>query len=74
MTAQYEFSKQIPHAAYYPPSPFINEYMAEFDPAVEKILRRSATPEQAFADAAGRIRAVFERYRREDQSASGGGK
>jgi multiple sugar transport system substrate-binding protein len=75
MTAQYEFSKQIPNAAYYPPSPFINEYMAEFDPAVEKILRRSATPQQAFTDAAAKIREVFDRYRREEQTASatGGG-
>ena len=76
MTAQNEFSKQIPHAAYYPPSPFINEYHAEFDPAVERILRRSQTPEQAFAAAAARIRDVFERYRREEQSATadaGGG-
>jgi multiple sugar transport system substrate-binding protein len=70
MTAQHEFSKQIPHAAYYPPSPFINEYMAEFDPAVEKILRRSATPEQAFSEAARKIREVLERYRREEQTAS----
>ena len=76
MTAQHEFSKQIPHAAYYPPSPFINEYHAEFDPAVERILRRSETPQQAFSAAAARIRDVFERYRREEQGATadaGGG-
>ena len=66
MTAQYEFSKQIPHAAYYPPSPFINEYHGEFDPAVERILRRSQTPEQSFSFAAKRIRDVFERYRQEE--------
>jgi multiple sugar transport system substrate-binding protein len=66
MIAQYAFSQQIPHAAYYPPSPFINEYHAEFDPAVEKILRRSQTPQQAFSTAASRIREVFERYRRDD--------
>jgi multiple sugar transport system substrate-binding protein len=66
MTAQYEFARQIPHAAYYPQSPFINEYMAEFDPAVERILRRSQTPHQAFAFAAKRIRDVLERYRQEE--------
>jgi multiple sugar transport system substrate-binding protein len=70
MKAQYEFSKQIPHAAYYPPSPFINEYHAEFDPAVEKILRRSETPQQAFSAAARRIREVFERYWREERGAT----
>lgn len=63
MTAQYEFSKQIPHAAYYPPSPFINEYHAEFDPAVERILRRSQTPQEGLSFAANRIRLVLERNR-----------
>lgn len=78
MTAQNAFSKQIPYAAYYPPSPFINEYLAEFDPAVERILRRSQTPQQALSAAAARIRDVLERYRRQEQSASadadGGGR
>jgi len=65
MTAQSAFASQVPHAAYLPQSPYINEYLSEFDPAVEKIFRRSATPEQAFADAAKRIRAMLERYRNE---------
>ena len=73
MTAQYEFSRQIPHAAYYPQSPFINEYLGEFDPAVEKILRRSQTPKQAFDFAARRIREVLERYRRENAVAAADG-
>ena len=73
MKAQYEFSKQIPHAAYYPQSPFVNEYFAEFDPAVERILRRSQTPQQSFAFAAKRIRDVLERYRREESVAGAGG-
>ena len=71
MTAQSAFAQQIPHAAYYPPSPFINEYHAEFDPAVEKILRRSQTPQQAFSTAAQRIRDVFERYRQEEAASVG---
>jgi multiple sugar transport system substrate-binding protein len=73
MTAQYAFSQQIPHAAYYPPSPFINEYHAEFDPAVERILRRSQTPQQAFSAAAARIRDVFERYRQEEAATADAG-
>jgi multiple sugar transport system substrate-binding protein len=69
MTAQSAFASQIPHAAYLPQSPYINEYLAEFDPAVEKIFRRSATPEKAFADAAQRIRAMLDRYRQEGATA-----
>jgi multiple sugar transport system substrate-binding protein len=71
MSAQRAFATQIPHAAYLPQSPYINEYLSEFDQAVEKIFRRSLTPEKAFADAAARIRTILERYRRE--SAAGGG-
>jgi multiple sugar transport system substrate-binding protein len=71
MSAQRAFATQIPHAAYLPQSPYINEYLSEFDQAVEKIFRRSLTPEKAFADAATRIRTILERYRRE--SAAGGG-
>jgi multiple sugar transport system substrate-binding protein len=70
MSAQRAFATQIPHAAYLPQSPYINEYLSEFDQAVEKIFRRSLTPEKAFADAATRIRTILERYRRE--SAGGG--
>jgi multiple sugar transport system substrate-binding protein len=73
MTAQNAFAQQIPYAAYYPSSPFINENMAAFDPAVEAILRRSQTPEQAFADAAKKIRAVFERNRVAEMATAGGG-
>ena len=73
MTAQYAFSQQIPHAAYYPSSPFINENMAAFDPAVEAILRRSQTPQQAFSDAAQKIRQVFERYRAQEASVTANG-
>jgi multiple sugar transport system substrate-binding protein len=75
MAAQSAFATQIPHAAYLPQSPFVNEYLAEFDPAVERIVRRSATPEQAFAEAAQRIRAMLDRYRREGSSVAraGGG-
>jgi multiple sugar transport system substrate-binding protein len=65
MTAQYEFSKQIPHAAYWPASPYINEYLSEFDLAVERILKRSQTPEQALKTAADNIRAVLKRYEAE---------
>ena len=73
MTAQLAFASQIPHAAYLPQSAFLNEFLAEFDPAVEKILRRSQTPQKAFAVAATRIRTVLDRYARERGAVDGGG-
>jgi maltose-binding protein MalE len=71
MSAQRAFATQIPHAAYLPQSPYINEYLSEFDQAVEKIFRRSLTPEKAFAGAAARIRTILERYRRESAAGEG---
>ena len=35
MTAQREFAKQIPYAAYMPGVQFVNEYLAEYEPAIE---------------------------------------
>jgi multiple sugar transport system substrate-binding protein len=70
MGPQSAFATQIPYAAYLPQSALINEYLSEFDPAVERIFRRSVTPEKSFADAAKRIRTVLDRYRLE--SAGGG--
>ncbi|HZZ41535.1 MAG TPA: ABC transporter substrate-binding protein [Tepidisphaeraceae bacterium] len=65
MYAQSEFAKQIPYVRYFPATPFVFEFLAEYDTAVELALRGSATPQDALTHAAGRIDAVIDRYRRE---------
>ncbi|MBC8106352.1 MAG: hypothetical protein H7Z14_07170 [Anaerolineae bacterium] len=62
MTAQREFAKQIPYAAYMPRVPFVNEYLAEYEPAIEKALYGSATPQAALSAARERIEKVMQRF------------
>jgi multiple sugar transport system substrate-binding protein len=62
MTAQYEFAKQIPYAAYMPRVLFVSEYLAEFEPAIERALSGSATPQQALDAAQQNIEAIMRRF------------
>jgi len=62
MTAQREFAKQIPNAAYMPRVLFVNEYLAEFEQAIDQALRGSVKPADALTEAAKRIDAVIARY------------
>jgi multiple sugar transport system substrate-binding protein len=61
MKVQYEFSKQIPYICYVPRSPFIFEFLGEFDAAVEKALRGSVTPQQALNTATENINRIIQR-------------
>jgi multiple sugar transport system substrate-binding protein len=60
--AQRAFAQQIPHTAYYPSVMFVNEYVSEFDAAVERAVRLSMTPKQSLDLAAQRIAMVMRRY------------
>ena len=62
MTAQREFAKQIPHASYMPRVMFVNEYLAEYEPAIERALYGSATPQAALDAARERIEKVMARF------------
>ncbi|MBC8109012.1 MAG: ABC transporter substrate-binding protein [Anaerolineae bacterium] len=62
MTAQREFAKQIPHAAYMPRVAFVNEYLAEYEPAIEKALYGSAPPQEALSAARQRIERIMQRF------------
>ena len=64
MTAQREFARQIPYAAYMPQVPFVFEYLAEYDLAIEKALRGSATPAEALNTASHNIDKIIARYQR----------
>jgi multiple sugar transport system substrate-binding protein len=64
MDAQREFARQIPHAAYMPQVPFVTEYLREYEDAVERALRGSATPQAALGAAKVRIERVIARYQR----------
>ncbi len=63
MEAQRTFASQMPHIVFSPRVPFIFEFLSEFDSAVEKALRESASPEQALADAERRVNITIERQR-----------
>jgi len=62
MTAQAAFATQIPYVTYMPSTPFTVEYQVEFDLACDRVLRGSATPQQALADATTNIQRVMTRY------------
>lgn len=62
MEAQREFARQIPYLSYMPNVPFVLEYLAEFDYALERTLRGSVTPAVALDGAAKNIARVIERY------------
>jgi multiple sugar transport system substrate-binding protein len=63
MYAQREFAKQIPYATYMPRVLFVNEYLQEYETAIDSALRGSTTPQAALSNAARRISAVIQRYK-----------
>jgi multiple sugar transport system substrate-binding protein len=63
MTAQAEFAKEIPYAAYMPATPYVLEYMAEYELAIERALRGSMTAKQALDIANVNIQKIVERHR-----------
>jgi multiple sugar transport system substrate-binding protein len=63
MSIQSEFAKELPHIVFMPRVPFIFEFYTEFDLAVERALRGSATAKAALDDAARRMNEVLERDR-----------
>jgi multiple sugar transport system substrate-binding protein len=63
MTAPYEFSRQIPYVVYLPQVPFIFEFEAEFDLAVEKALRGSASAREALEEATRNVNETLDRRR-----------
>ena len=67
MTAQMEFAKQIPYAAYMPRVAFVSEYLAEYEPAIEKALYGSATPQAALDQAQANIEKIMQRFASEPQ-------
>ena len=62
MSAQREFAKEIPYAAYFPAVPFNFEYMSEYEYAIEKALRGSESAKQALDTAAVNINRIMQRY------------
>ncbi|MCD6386614.1 ABC transporter substrate-binding protein [Candidatus Sumerlaeota bacterium] len=72
MTVQWEFAKQIPYIKLLPRTPFISEFLTEFDLAVEKALRGSATPKEALDIATEKVNKVIARYRAMYKEALGG--
>ncbi|CAN5674593.1 extracellular solute-binding protein [soil metagenome] len=61
MTAQREFAKQIPYAAYMPRVMFVGEYLIEYEAGIERALRGSIPPEQALREARERIEKIIQR-------------
>jgi multiple sugar transport system substrate-binding protein len=63
MLAQSAFARQILYVAYFPPTPFIFEYLRAFDDAVELALRGTKSSAAALSDADAAVAGVMERYR-----------
>jgi multiple sugar transport system substrate-binding protein len=70
MTAQFEFARQIPYATYMPRVLFVSEYLAEFEPAIERALSGSTTPQQALDAAQQNIEAIMRRFDTTEPSAA----
>ncbi len=70
MGAQHAFAQQIEAAEYFPPTPFVFEYLTEFDLAVERALRGRATPEAALRTAGANIERVMRRYEASEAAAA----
>jgi len=64
MSVQSQFARQLPYVQYLPRVPFIFEFQAEFDVAVERALRLSMTPGESLAAATRRLNTILERDRR----------
>lgn len=60
--AQYQFARQLDYGVYFPPTPFVFEYFAEFDLALERALRGRETPRAALNRAAAAIDTIMERF------------
>jgi multiple sugar transport system substrate-binding protein len=71
MPDQSAFARQIPYVTYLPRLPFVFEFQTEFDTAVEKALRGSATPQEALDTAADNINAIIARERQAQQAEAG---
>jgi len=64
LAVQREFARQIAYVRYMPRVPFIFEFNTEFDVAVEKALRGSASAKQALDVATENVNRVIERHTR----------
>jgi len=63
MYAQSEFARELPYITYLPQVPFIFEFEAEFDIAVEKALRGTVTPQEALDEATRNVNVILDRRR-----------
>lgn len=70
MAVQSAFAREIPYVVYLPRLSFIFEFQTEFNTAVEKALRGSATPQEALDTATANINKIIAR----DRDAEAGGK
>ncbi len=71
MTAQSQFATQIPYIAYMPRVQFVNEYLTEYEFAIDTSLRASAKPEQALQNAQSNIERIMQRFADEVRQAAG---
>jgi len=62
MAMQNRFAEQLPYIRYMPQIPFIGEFCGEFDIAIEKALRGSATAQQALDVATVNVNKTILRY------------
>lgn len=62
MVAQREFANQIPDMTYTPAVPYVFEYIAEFDLAMERALRGRMSPKESLDQAAVNIERIIARY------------
>lgn len=62
MYAQREFARQLERGVYLPSTPFVFEYLTEFDLALERALRGRMTPRESLNRAAVNIEAIMRRY------------
>lgn len=62
MTVQREFANEIPYAAYMPATPYVLEYMAEYELAIERALHGTMTAQAALDIAEANITNIMQRY------------
>ena len=68
MKVQSQFAKEIPYSVYLPRLPYIFEFQTEFNNAIEKALRASATPREALDKAAENINVIIRRQKQNGQA------
>ena len=61
MPVQREFAKQIPYVRYMPATPVVFEFETALNFAVERVLRQSASPADALAEAEAKINQTLDR-------------